>query len=153
MDLSKVKWVFIAAVVLGGGWLATEGGVNWAFNRATSGTPGQDENADKVAEATLTRYGGFLLSTFRYDKAKKFYTEAITRFPGGENAYWNRYQLARCEDKLGNFQSEADLLYSLYEIDAIQYDERVPNSNELQLRIQKLVEVHELPDPFSAKPK
>ena len=43
MDLSKVKWVVIAAVVLGVGWLVTEGGVNWAYDRATAGTPGEDE--------------------------------------------------------------------------------------------------------------
>ena len=94
-----------------------------------------------------------LLSTFRYEKAKQFYNEAIMRFPGGKNAFWNRYQLARCEDKLGNFQAEADLLFSLYEIDANQYDSRIPNLNELQLRIQKLVEVHELADPFSVRLK
>lgn len=151
MDLSKLKWIFIVAVVLGVGWLATDGGINWAYNSATSITPGQDESADKAAEAKLTRYGGFLLATFRYEKARKFYDEAIRRYPGGKNTYWNRYQLARCEDKLGNFQSEADLLYSLYEIDAIQYDSRIPNANELQLRIQKLVEVHELPDPFTPR--
>lgn len=151
MDLSKVKWVVIIAIVVGGGWLATEGGVNWAFKRATSGTPGESESADATSEATLTRYGGFLMSTFRYERAKEFYTEAITRFPDGKNRYWNRYQLARCEDKLGNFQNEVDLLYSLYEIDADQYDERIPGVNELQLRIQKLVEVHELPDPFTLR--
>ncbi len=148
MDLSKLKWVVVIAIVVGGGWLATEGGVNWAFSRATSGTPGEDPSADARHEATLTRYGGFLLSTFRYEKAKQFYTEAINRFPEGKNRYWNRYQLARCEDKLGNFQNEANLLYSLYEIDADQYDERIPGVIELQTRIQKLVEVHELPDPF-----
>ena len=151
MDLSKVKWVFIIAIVLGVGGLATEGGINWAFNKATSSTPGTDEDRDKLDESTLSRYGGFLLSTFRYEKAKKFYNEAITRFPGGANAYWNRYQLARCEDKLGNFQNETDLLYSLWEIEAHQYDARVPNNDELKLRIQKLVEVHQLADPFSIK--
>jgi hypothetical protein len=148
MDLSKVKWVFIAAIVIGGGWLVTEGGINWAYNRATATAPGEDEAKDKVSETTLSRYGGFLLTTFRYEKARKFYNEAITRFPGGANAYYNRYQLARCEDKLGNFQNETDLLYSLWEIEAHQYDARVPNNDELKLRIQKLVEVHELGDPF-----
>jgi hypothetical protein len=143
--------VFIIAIVLGVGWLATEGGVNWAYNKATASTPGEDENTDKVSEATLSRYGGFLLSTFRYEKAKKFYNEAVTRYPAGANAYWNRYQLARCEDKLGNFQNETDLLYSLWEIDAHQYDARVPNVDELKLRIQKLVEVNELGDPFLPK--
>ena len=121
MDLSKLKWAVIILIVVGGGWLATEGGVNWAFSRATSGTPGESESADKINEATLTRYGGFLLATFR------------------------------CENRLENYQSEADLLYSLYEIDADQYDERIPGVDELQLRIQKLVEVHQLPDPFDVR--
>jgi len=151
MDLSKVKWVVIIAIVVGGGWLATEGGINWAFKRATSGTPGESESADKINEATLTRYGGFLLATFRYEKAAKFYSEAISRFPNGANRYWNRYQLARCEDKLENYQNEVNLLYSLYEIDADQYDERIPGVDELQLRIQKLVEVHELPNPLDIR--
>ena len=148
MDLSKLKWAVVILVVFGGGWLATEGGVNWAYNRATAATPGQDEAKDRSDEATLARYGGFLLATFRYERAKTFYDTALNRYPAGKNNYWIRYQLARCEDKLGNIQREVDLLFGLYEIDADQFDERIPGQNELALRIQKLVEVNDLPDPF-----
>jgi len=151
MDLSKVKWVVIIAIVVGGGWLLTSGGVNWAYNKATSGTPGQDASADARNEALLSRYGGFLLATFRYERAKDFYTAAITNFPGGKNAYYNMYQLARCEDKLGNYQAEVDILTRLYEVEAVQYDTRVANQNKLKLRIEKLVEVHELPDPLGVQ--
>jgi tetratricopeptide (TPR) repeat protein len=151
MDLSKVKWVVIILIVVGGGWLFTEGGVNWMYNRATSSTPGEDEGVDARSEAALTRYGGLLLSTFRYEKAKKFYSTALERYPNGKHNYWNMYQLARCEDKLGNFQNEVDLLVRLYEIDADQYDERIPGVNELKLRIEKLVEVNELPNPFDPR--
>jgi len=148
MDLSKVKWVFIAVVVLGVGWLVTEGGIEWMYNRATAATPGENEARDKTDEMTLTRYGGFLLQTFRYEDAKRFYTAAINRYPAGENRYYNRFQLARVEEKLGNYQAAIDLLYSLYEIDADQFDERVDSRQQLQLRIQRIAEVNDLPNPI-----
>ena len=152
MDLSKLKWVVIILVVFGGGWLVTAGGVNYMFKRATTGTPGVDANKDKVNEATLTRYGGFLLSTFRYEQAKKFYSAAVQRYPAGANRYWNRYQLARVHEKLDEIEEAVNLLLGLWEEDAIQYDSRVANKDELKLRIQKLIEVNQLDmDPFKER--
>jgi tetratricopeptide (TPR) repeat protein len=152
MDLSKVKWVVIVAVVALVGWLGTEGGINWMYNRATSGTPGADAEKDKSDEATLTRYGGFLLSTFRYEKASKFYDEAIRRFPAGENRYWNRFRLARCYEKLDRIEEAVALLLFLWQEDADQYDERIPDRDTLKLRIQKLIEVNSLlMDPFNER--
>ncbi len=152
MDLSKLKWLVIILVVFVGGWLVTAGGVNYMFKRATSGTPGMDANKDKVNEATLTRYGGFLLSTFRYEQSKKFYNEAVQRFPAGANRYWNRYQLARVHEKLDEEEESVVLLLGLWEDDANQYDHRVPNQDTLKLRIQKLIEVNQIDmDPFKER--
>lgn len=144
MDLSKLKWVFIAAVVIGGGWLVTEGGINWVYSNATKETPGADLDKDKVDESTLSRYGGFLILTFRYEKAKKFYQTAIDRYPEGENVWWNYYQMARCEENLYNYQRAADILHTLWTEDADQYDERVPDMATLKLRLDKLIEVNDL---------
>ena len=144
MDLSKLKWVLIAAIVIGGGWLVTEGGVNWVYKNATEASPGTDPEKDKIDESTLSRYGGFLLATFRYEKAKKFYQSSIDRYPDGDKLWWNYYQMARCEEKLYNYQRAADILHMLWTEDADQYDERVPNQATLRLRLDKLVEVHDL---------
>ena len=144
MDLSKIKWVFIAAVVIGGGWLVTEGGITWVYNNATEASPGTDPEKDKSDESTLSRYGGFLLTTFRYERAKKFYQAAIDRYPDGDNLWWNYYQMARCEERLFNYQRAADILHMLWTENADQYDERVPDVATLQLRLDKLIEVNDL---------
>lgn len=152
MDLSKLKWLVIILVVFGGGWLVTSGGISYMYNRATSGVPGANPNKDKKDEATLTRYGGFLLSTFRYEQAKKFYSAAVQRYPAGANRYWTRYQLARVHEKLDENEEAVLLLLGLWEEDAIQYDSRVANKDELKLRIQKLIEVNQLDmDPFKER--
>lgn len=152
MDLSKLKWLVIFAVIIGGGWLFTSGGVNYMYNRATSGTPGADAAKDKSNEATLSKYGGFLMATFRYERAKDFYNAALQRYPGGDNRYWNRYQLARAHEKLDEMEDAVNLLLYLWEEDAIQYDARVANKDELKLRIQKLIEVNQLDmDPFGER--
>lgn len=148
MDLTWLKWLVIIALIFGIGWAVTDGGINYAYKKATSGEIGVNPDVDQTKETTLTRYAGFLLATFRYEKAKKFYTAAITNFPAGKNRYWNRYQLARCEEKLKNWQNAADVLYQLHQVDANQYDHRVPNQATLKLRIEKLVQVHDLADPF-----
>ncbi|PCJ53775.1 MAG: hypothetical protein COA73_14960 [Candidatus Hydrogenedentota bacterium] len=145
MDLSKVKWVVIVLVVVGGGWLVTEGGMDYVFNAATEELPGNDPEKDVIDEASLSKYGGFLLSTFRYTKAKIFYTAAIERYgPEGGNYYWNIYQLARCEEKMGNYESAVLLLRELHNVDGDAFDERVPGRDTLKLRIMKLVETHDL---------
>ena len=144
MDLSKLKWVIIAAIVIGGGWLVTEGGINWIFDNATEADPGNDPEKDENDEGTLSRYGGFLMATFRYEKAKKFYQTAIDRYPEGDNIWWNYYQMARCEEKLYEYQRAADILHMLWTEDADQYDERVPDMATLKLRLDKMIEVNDL---------
>ena len=144
MDLSKLKWVLIAAVVIGGGWLVTEGGINWVYKNATEDTPGADPEKDKIDESTLSRYGGFLLTTFRYEKAKDFYQTAIDRYPDGDNLWWNYYQMARCEEKLYNYQRAADILHMLWLEDSDQYDERIPDQSTLKRRLDLLIELNDL---------
>jgi tetratricopeptide (TPR) repeat protein len=152
MDLSWLKWLVIVLVIFGVGWLVTAGGVNYMYNRATAGAVGVDAGKDKVNEATLTRYGGFLLSTFRYEGAKKFYNAALQRYPSGNNRFWNRYQLARCHEKLDEMEESVNLLLYLHDEDANQYDSRIPNQDTLKLRIQKLIEVNQLDlDPFGER--
>ena len=152
MNLTWLKWVVILAVVFGGGWLVTSGGVNYMYKRATTGPTGVDEAKDKSNEATLSRYGGFLISTFRYERAKDFYSAAIQRYPAGANRWWNRYQLARCHEKLDEIQQAVDILVMLWQEDADQYDERVPDRDQLKLKIQKLIEVNQLDmDPFGER--
>ena len=150
MDLSKLKWVIIAAIVIGGGWLVTEGGINWVYNNATKSTPGADFEKDNIDEKTLSRYGGFLLTTFRYEKAKNFYQTAIDRYPEGASRWWNYYQMARCEERLGDYQRAADILHMLWTENADQYDERVPDMATLKLRLDKLVEINEL-EPYEGR--
>ena len=144
MDLSKLKWVIIAAIVIGGGWLVTEGGINWIFDNATEADPGNDPEKDENDESTLSRVGGFLMATFRYEKAKKFYQTAIDRYPGGEKVWWNYYQVARCEEKLYNYQRAADILHMLWLEDAHQHDKRVDGQSTLKRRLDLLIELNDL---------
>lgn len=151
MDISKVLWVILGLIVVGAGFLMTNPGADWVYERNATAPAEEDGGSYKFREATLSRYGGFLLATFRYEKAKKFYTAAINNYPAGDNRYWNRYQLARVEEKLKNWQNAVNLLYYLWEVDADQYDDRIPNQATLKARILQLVEVHELPNPYDSK--
>lgn len=145
MDVSKLIWALVIAAVVGGGWLLTSGGVNWQLTKYTEATPGEDADRDELDEAGLSKLGGFLLTTFRYEKAKEVYDLALDRYPDGKNIWWNLYQLARCEERLENYQDAVNCLVILRDQDGDSHDERVPNRDNLELRIQKLVETHELP--------
>jgi hypothetical protein len=81
---------------------------------------------------------------FKYERAQNIYHTAITMFPEGKNAWWNQYQMARCAEHLDDYQGAADLLRDLIAAEAHNIDERVPNNDNLRLRVEKLVEVHEL---------
>lgn len=152
MNLSWLKWVAIVAVVFGIGFIFTSAGSSVVYNYATSGTHGVDPAKDKSKEAMLSKYAGFLMATFRYTDAKKFYMGAIQNYPAGANRYWNRYELARAHEKLDENKEAAEILVKLWEEDAIQYDRRVANKDELKLRIQKLIEVNDLDmDPFGER--
>jgi tetratricopeptide (TPR) repeat protein len=146
MDVSKLIWALVIVAVVGGGWLLTSGGVNYMYNNATKATVGQDASKDETDEAALSKWGGFLLSTFQYEKAQKFYQTAVDRYPAGKNFWWNCYQLARAEEKLKNYEKSVQILTMLRDQNADAQDERVPDFDNLNLRINKLRELHEIPE-------
>jgi len=152
MDLSKVKWIVIIAVVGGAIWLFTGAGVDAVYDKATDTLPGNDVQQDIVDEAMLSKWAGFLMATFQLEKAKKFYKSAIDRYPGnetlpqGKNFWWNVYQLARCHEKLKEYPEACDLLYLCWLNNADAIDERVKDNDTIRLRMEKLIEMHELFD-------
>lgn len=143
MDLTWLKWLVIILVVLGVGWLFTSGGVNYMEKKFSQ--PPADETAALANEAGLSKLGGFLLKTFRYDRARQVFEKATNTYPDGANALYNYYRLVKCYEKLGQYQDAADTLAYLSSIDAHSMDKRVPESSNLDLRRAKLIEVHELP--------
>lgn len=145
MDMSKIVYPLIIVVVIGAGWLVTSGGVNWQIKKYTEATPGADTERDALDEKGLSKVGGFLLGTLRYERAAAVYETAIERYPNGENVWWNLYQLARCQEKLERYEDAVRNLDILRTQDADSFDERVPDFDNLNLRIQKLVEIHEIP--------
>jgi tetratricopeptide (TPR) repeat protein len=144
MDLSQLKWPLIAAVVVLGAWLISDPGVDYMYSRFTREAPGADPERDKVNEAGLSRLGGFLLKTFRYQRAQEVFQRSLQLFPEGENALYNQYRLAKCAEKLNNPQEAIRLLRELRAMDAHSMDERVPHGDNLKLRADKLMELHDL---------
>jgi len=144
MDLSFLKWPAILGAIALIGWLASSGGVNYMYNKFTTGAPGANAEMDAVNEAGLCRLGGYCLTLFKYEKAKDIYHTALTRYPEGKNKWWMQYQMARCAENLEEYQACVDLLRDLILNEANSKDERVPNNDNLRLRIDKLVEMHEL---------
>ncbi|GMU92255.1 MAG: hypothetical protein AMXMBFR4_13130 [Candidatus Hydrogenedentota bacterium] len=144
MDLSRLKWPLIIAIVVGGGWLVTDGGVRYMHGKFTEGEVGVDPKRDEMNEAGLTRLAGFLIKTFRYASAEKVILDALNRYPQGKNALFNEYRLAKCVEKQGDYAQCVAILQRLRDIDAHSYDDRIPERNVLQLRIDKLGETHEL---------
>jgi tetratricopeptide (TPR) repeat protein len=144
MDLSRLKWPLIVALVVGAGWLLSEGGVNYMHKKFTSAAAGQDANLDEMNEQGLTRLGSFLLKTFRYEKALVVMEDAVHLYPDGANALFNEYRMAKCAEKIGDYQRSVDILGHLMDIEASTLDARVPSNNHLNLRRAKLLETHEL---------
>lgn len=141
MDLSFLKWPCIIAVVVGGAWLMTSGGVNFMYNRFTDDAVGVDANADKVNEAGLSRLGGYCLKTFQYEKAMMIFQTACDRYPQGANLYYNQYRMAKCAEKMDNFPEAVALLRGLIQVNANQIDDRVPINDNLKARSDKLEEL------------
>jgi len=52
--------------------------------------------------------------------------------------------LAKCAEKQGRYDECVGILVDLRDMDANSYDNRVPNADVLQSRIDKLAETHEL---------
>ncbi|HRI89235.1 MAG TPA: tetratricopeptide repeat protein [Candidatus Hydrogenedentes bacterium] len=144
MDLSRLKWPLIIIVIVGVGWLVTDGGVKWLRAKFNEGTPGQDIKQDEFNEQGLTNLAGFLIKTFRYASAEQVILDAMERYPQGKNFLNNKYRLAKCVEKQGRYEECIQILADLRDMDANQYDPRVPEVDVLNLRIDKLAETHEL---------
>jgi len=144
MDLSKLKWPIVIAVVLGLGWLMTSPGIDYLHRKFTR-DPGDDLNKAEMNEAGLSRLGGFLLMTFRYEKAQAVLEDALDLYPDGKNYYFNYFRLARVKENLGDYQAACDILKDLMDSKAhYNFDQRVPNNDVLSLRRNRLLETHEL---------
>jgi tetratricopeptide (TPR) repeat protein len=144
MDLSRLKWPVIILVVVGIGWLLSSAGVDYMYRQFTSDQPGVDAERDKVNEAGLSKLGGYLLMTLRYDQAYKVFRTAIERYPQGKNRYYNLYRSAKCAEKMGRYQESVNVLTDMMNRDVHAMDERVPGYEVLKLRTDKLIEVHDL---------
>ncbi|MFP4502475.1 MAG: tetratricopeptide repeat protein [Candidatus Hydrogenedentota bacterium] len=146
MDLSGLKWPLVIVVLIAIAWLGSSGGVNWMISNATAATPGADAAQDEKDEARLTKIGGYLMMLWRYEKASQVFYTAMDRYGvEGENYYYNLYRLAKCEEKLDNYGGARNMLQKLIAQEAWTHDDRVPGFDNLNLRQQKLTELHELP--------
>ena len=145
MDLSGLKWPAIILVVVAVGWLASSGGVNYMVTNFTKSAPGADAAKDKTDEAGLTKVGGYLMYLLRYEKAAEVMNLSIARYgTNGKNYYYNQYRVAKCLEKQGHMQESYNILRDLTDIDARQYDDRIPNRDVLAARALKLKEVNNL---------
>jgi tetratricopeptide (TPR) repeat protein len=144
MDLSFLKWPVIIGVVVLAAWLMSSGGVNYMYNKFTANTPGVNAERDALDEAGLSRLGGYCLALFKYEKAMSVYRTVTTRYPTGKNFQYNRYQMARCAEKLEDYQESVDILKELMAVNAHAIDDRVPVNDNLNLRADKLIEMYEL---------
>ena len=145
MDLSRLKWPLIILAVVGIGWLASSGGVNWMVTNYTRATPDQDVKRDITDEAGLTRVGGYLMCLFKYQKAEYVMNLALQRYgTNGKNHHYNRYRIAKCLEKQGRFQESYKILSELEAYNARQYDDRIPDAKVLRTRAAKLKAVNNL---------
>jgi hypothetical protein len=155
MDLSFLKWPVIIAVVGGVIWLLSEGGVNYMEKRFTAEPPGQDAAIDKVNEAGLSRLAGYLMFTFRYERANRIMQTCAERYPEGENYWHNLFRRARLHERMADattdpvkvemhYQAALEILRHLMDVNAHDQDERVPEFDVLRLRAEKIAEVNEL---------
>ena len=144
MDLSFLKWPLIIGVIALVGWLASSGGVNYMYKKFTANEPGVNAQRDDVDEAGLSRLGGYCLMLFKYEKAMSVYETAVSRYPEGKNVLYNKYEIARCAEKLEDYRRTVDILEELIDANAHSVDDRVPVNEDLTLRAEKLIEMHEL---------
>ena len=147
MDMTFLKWPIIIAIVVGVGWLLTEGGVNYMYDKFTTGSVGEDAERDAFNESGLSKLGWYSMMTYRYERAATIYELSVDRYPDGANYWMAYYHLARAYERMERYQEAVDILAMLRNADADQYDERVPNVATLTLRIDKLVEVNLLDKP------
>ena len=144
MDLSFLKWPIIIGVIALVGWLASSGGVDYMFKKFTADEPGVNAQKDEINEAGLSRLGGYCLKLFKYEKAMSIFDTAITRYPQGKNFWLNKYRMVKCAEKLEDYRKAVDILEELMDANASSIDSRLPGNDNLKLRSEKLIELHEL---------
>ncbi|MCL4219581.1 MAG: tetratricopeptide repeat protein [Candidatus Hydrogenedentes bacterium] len=144
MDLSRLKWPILIVVLIGVGWLISDPGISFLHTRYTSVEPGVDAAKDVKNEAGLTKLGGFLMSTMRLTRASTCFEDARRLYPDGKNYWWNTYRLAECQERLGNPRKAITLYEELIRYTAREEDNRILENDALQLRVDKLLELHEL---------
>ena len=147
MDMTFLKWPIIIVIVAGIGWLLTEGGVNYMYDKFTEGSVGEDAERDAFNESGIYKLGWYSMMTYRYERAAQIYEMSVDRYPDGKNYWMSQYHLARAYERVERYQEAVDILAMLRYEDADQYDERVPDIPTLSLRIDKLVEVNQLIRP------
>ena len=144
MDLTFLKWPIIILVIVGLGWFATSGGMNYIHKQCTKAQVGEDPAKDKRDEARLSRCGGFLLLSFRAQKADGFFKTAIDRYPQGANVWCNKYRMVKCAEKAKQYQRAVNILQGLMNANAHSIDSRVPENANLKLRMDKHKEMYGL---------
>ncbi len=146
MDLSGLKWPLIIAVVVGIGWLATSGGVNWMYGKFTAASPGVDEQQDYKDEAGLTKLAGYTFHLWKWDATIDIINTSLDRYgEWGPNYWYNLERLATCYERTGDYQSSYNVLRELMAANAHEMDSRVGNFDNLNMRAAKLREMYELP--------
>lgn len=145
MDLSGLKWPLIIVIIVGIGWLASSGGVQWMISKSTQATPGQDQQQDVRDEARLSKIGGYCLYLWRYEKAAEVFNIAFQRYgASGANYWFNNYRMVKCQEKMGNMQEAYNILQALIQNQVWNVDDRIPDFDNLNLRASKLKELYEL---------
>ncbi len=135
MDLSGLKWPAIIIAVVAVLWLGSSGGVNYMVNDFTKATPGQNAVRDKNDEANLTEVAGYLIFMMNYGKAAEVMNLSVQRYgTNGANYYYNQYRLANCLEKTGRAQESGTIIKGLADINAKQYDDRIPSQETLNAR-------------------
>lgn len=145
MDLSGLKWPLIIAVLVGGGWLFTSGGVNWMYGQFTAAAPGADQAQDLRDEAGLTKLAGYTYHIWKWRATINIIETSINRYGVNAPNYWfNLERLSTCYERIGDYQTSYNIIQELMNANAKQYDERVSNFDALNLRASKLKEMYEL---------
>ena len=144
MDLSFLKWPIILGVIALVVFLASNSGVNFMVKKFSADTPGVDIKKDEINEAGLSRVGGYCLRLVKFQKANEIFNLAVSRYPNGKNALYNKYRMIRCAEKMGEFQRAVNIMRELIAVNASTVDSRVADNDNLRLRSEKLIEMHEL---------
>jgi len=93
----------------------------------------------------LTMVSRYLVHTFRYEQCAKVLQLSLDRYGAGGANYWNNLsRLSTCYEKTKQYQRAAQVIDLLIQNDAHRHDKRVPPTDALRLRVQKLREMHEL---------